>query len=250
MNKGKIQRTMGFPGGSVANNKPANAGDMGPIVLCIFPLFIASTYFLTVNIVIWSLLNRTYYHHHNSTKVFMVSFYLQCIISPYPSIAYLTCCSVTKSLWALCDPMDYSTHNFPVCHYLPEFSQTHVHGLVMPSSHLVLCCSLSSCPQFFPASGPLPMSQLFISGEQSIGTPASASVLTMNIQGEESDSSLLYWEPIEGARQRWFPEGFAFKAHSSEDTQAVTNCPCVPIQARWWQCCQRKVPHLPQRCSR
>ena len=31
MNKGKIQRTMGFPGGSVANNKPANAGDMGPI---------------------------------------------------------------------------------------------------------------------------------------------------------------------------------------------------------------------------
>ena len=36
------------------------------------------------------------------------------------------------------------------------------------------------------------MSQLFISGEQSIGTPALASVLPMNIQGEESDSSLLY----------------------------------------------------------
>ena len=100
--------------------------------------------------------------------------------------------SVAKSHWTLCDPMDCSTPGFPVLHYLPEFSQTHVHGLVMPSSHLVLCCSLSSCPQFFPASGPLPMSQLFISGEQSIGTPASASVLTMNIQGEESYSSLLY----------------------------------------------------------
>ena len=95
-----------------------------PIVLCIFPLFIASTYFLTVNTVIWSLLNRTYYHHHNSTKVFMVSFYLQCITLFYPSIAYLTC-SVAKS--CLCDRMDCSTHDFPVRHYLPEFSQTHVH---------------------------------------------------------------------------------------------------------------------------
>ena len=31
MNKGKIQRTMGFPGGSLAKNMPADAGDMGPI---------------------------------------------------------------------------------------------------------------------------------------------------------------------------------------------------------------------------
>ena len=39
----------------------------------------------------------------------------------------------------------------------------------------------SSCPQFFPASGSFPMSQLFASGSQSIG--ASASVLPVNIQG-------------------------------------------------------------------
>ena len=39
----------------------------------------------------------------------------------------------------------------------------------------------SSCPQSFPASGSLPMSQLFSSGGQGIG--ASASVLPMNIQG-------------------------------------------------------------------
>ena len=31
MNKGKIQRTMGFPGGSLAKNMPADAGDMSPI---------------------------------------------------------------------------------------------------------------------------------------------------------------------------------------------------------------------------
>ena len=41
----------------------------------------------------------------------------------------------------------------------------------------------SSCPQSFPASGSFPVSQLFISGGQSIGTSASTSVLPMNNQG-------------------------------------------------------------------
>ena len=40
----------------------------------------------------------------------------------------------------------------------------------------------SSHPQSFPASGSFPMSQLFASGDQSIGVSASASVLPMNIQ--------------------------------------------------------------------
>ena len=40
-----------------------------------------------------------------------------------------------------------------------------------------------SCPQSFPASESFPMSRLFTSGSQSIGTSASASVLPMNIQG-------------------------------------------------------------------
>ena len=40
----------------------------------------------------------------------------------------------------------------------------------------------SSCLQSFPASGSFPMSQLFTSGGQSIGTSDSASILPMNIQ--------------------------------------------------------------------
>ena len=47
----------------------------------------------------------------------------------------------------------------------------------------------SSCPQSFPASGSFQMSQLFASGGQSTGVPASASVLPMNIQ----DWSPLGW---------------------------------------------------------
>ena len=40
----------------------------------------------------------------------------------------------------------------------------------------------SSCPHSFPASWSFPMSRFFISGGQSIGASASASVLPMNIQ--------------------------------------------------------------------
>ena len=40
----------------------------------------------------------------------------------------------------------------------------------------------SSCPQSFPASGSLPMSQFFVSYGQSIGPSAATSVLPMNIQ--------------------------------------------------------------------
>ena len=41
----------------------------------------------------------------------------------------------------------------------------------------------SSCPPSFPASGSFPVSWLFASGGQSIGASASASVLSVNIQG-------------------------------------------------------------------
>ena len=35
-------------------------------------------------------------------------------------------CSVAKSCPTLCDPIDCSTPDFPVLHYLPEFAQIHV----------------------------------------------------------------------------------------------------------------------------
>ena len=52
------------------------------------------------------------------------------------------CYSVTKSCPTLCDPMDCSTPDSPVLHYLPQFSQTHVHWVSDASNHLILCSPL------------------------------------------------------------------------------------------------------------
>ena len=59
---------------------------------------------------------------------------------------------------------------------------------VMPSNHLVLCCPLLLLPLTFSSIRVFLMSQLFESGGQNIGTPTSASVFPMNIQG---------WFPLE-----------------------------------------------------
>ena len=55
--------------------------------------------------------------------------------------------------------------------------------LVMPSYHLILCHPLLLPLSIFPSIRVFSVSQLFASGSQSIGASASASVLTMNIQG-------------------------------------------------------------------
>ena len=68
------------------------------------------------------------------------------------SPTYEFCCSVPQSYPNLCDLMDCSTPGFPVHHHLPELAQTHVHWVVMPSSHLILCHPLVLLPSIFPSS--------------------------------------------------------------------------------------------------
>ena len=47
--------------------------------------------------------------------------------------------------------MNRSTPGLPVHHQLPEFTQTHVHQVMMPSSHLILCRPLLLLPQIPPS---------------------------------------------------------------------------------------------------
>ena len=94
----------------------------------------------------------------------------------------LICCSVTKSCPALCDSMDCSMPGFPVLHCLLEFVQIHVHGVsdaIQPTSTSAI--PFSFCLQSFRTSRSFPVSWLFVSGGQSIGASALASVLPMNI---------------------------------------------------------------------
>ena len=105
------------------------------------------------------------------------------IASVMPS-NHLQFSSVTQSCLTLCNLMNRSTPGLPVHHYLPEFTQTHIHqvGDAIQPSH-PLSFPFSFCPQSLPASGSFPMSQFFASGGQSIGVSASASFLPKESQG-------------------------------------------------------------------
>ena len=98
--------------------------------------------------------------------------------------------SVAQSCPTLCNPMDSSTPGLPVHHHVH-----HVQPNPCPLSwwcHPTISSSVipfSSCLQSFPASGSFQMSQLFASGDESIGVSASTSVLLMNTQ----DWSPLGW---------------------------------------------------------
>ena len=98
------------------------------------------------------------------------------------------CCSVAKLCPTLWDPMNCSTAaslSFTVSQSLLRLMSI---DLVMPFSHLILCCPLLLLLSIFPASGALPMSQLFAWDGQSLRASASASVLPISIQG---------WFPLE-----------------------------------------------------
>ena len=47
--------------------------------------------------------------------------------------------------------MNRSTPDLPVHHHLTEFTQTHIHRVGMPSSHLILCCPLFLLPPIPPS---------------------------------------------------------------------------------------------------
>ena len=72
----------------------------------------------------------------------------------------------------------------------------------------------SSCPQSLPASGSFPMTELFISGGQSIGALTSVSVLSMNIQGgfPLGSTGLIYCCPRDSQESSPTPQ---FKSISS-----------------------------------
>ena len=94
------------------------------------------------------------------------------------------CCSVAKSRLTICDFVDCNKPGFTVLYYLPEFAETHVYWVtdaIQTSYPLLPLPPLALIS--FTVSESFPMSQLFPSGDQSIGASVSASILSVNIQG-------------------------------------------------------------------
>ena len=89
------------------------------------------------------------------------------------------CSSVSKSCLILSDPKDCSMRGSSVLNYLPEFANS---GPLSQFKHLTLCHSLVLLLSVFPSIRFFPVSQLFASDGQSIGTSASTWVLPMNLQ--------------------------------------------------------------------
>ena len=69
-------------------------------------------------------------------------------IHPLSSVQFS---SVTQSCPTLCDPMNHSTPSLPVHHQLLEFTQTRIHRVHEPSSHLIVGRPLLLRPSILPS---------------------------------------------------------------------------------------------------
>ena len=104
------------------------------------------------------------------------NFHLQKIQYLFSSVQLLNCVRLFETPWTAAHQASLSITN--------SWSSLKLMSIesVMPSNYLTFCVPFCSRPQSFPASGSFQMSQLFISGGQSIGVSASTSVLPMNTQ--------------------------------------------------------------------
>ena len=94
--------------------------------------------------------------------IFVSHLYIQCFIEKKHSVQF-SCSVVSDSL----QPHGLQHARPPCPSPTPSLVKVMSTELVMPSNHLILCHSLSSCLQSFPSSGSFQMSQFFASGGQS-----------------------------------------------------------------------------------
>ena len=107
-----------------------------------FSFFLVSkSFFFTINIC-WISLNFSPIAFEKFLYFFVCAWsdfcYFLMLNQSFSSVQFS---SVTQSCLTLCDPMNHSTPGLPVCHQLPEFTQTHVHRV---SSAIQLSHPLSS----------------------------------------------------------------------------------------------------------
>ena len=123
-----------------------------PGILALFSSFVrwckTNVIFLISDRNLWAYCDITYKNASSFIKLSLFSYIqsqhlLENIYSfAFPIIeefTYVQFSSVAQSCLTLCDPMNRSTQGLPVHHQLPEFTQTHVHGVgdaIQPSHPL------------------------------------------------------------------------------------------------------------------
>ena len=81
-----------------------------------------------------------------------LDFFIPCFVNlKFRLKHFCYCCLLTKFCLTLWHHGQGSTRNFFVLHYFLEFAQTHVHWVVMPSNHLILCHPLLLPISIFPS---------------------------------------------------------------------------------------------------
>ena len=88
----------------------------------------------------------------------------------------------------------------------------------------------SSCPQSFPASASLQMSQLFASGGQSVGVSASTSVLPMNTQ----DWSPLGWTGWSSLKSKGLSRVFSNTTVQNISSSVLSLLYCPALTSLTW----------------
>ena len=88
--------------------------------------------------------------------------------------------SIPQSCPTLCDPTGCSTPDLSVLHHLQNLLMSI--ETVIPSNHVILCCSLLPLPSIFPNIRVFSNESSLLSGGQNIGASPSGSVLPVNIQ--------------------------------------------------------------------
>ena len=111
------------------------------------------------------------------------SFLMSWLFAQFSSVQSLSCVRLFVTPWTAALQAFLSITNSE------EFIQTHTLSRWCHPTISSFVVPFSSCPQSFPASGSFPMSQLFTSGGQSIGSSASTTVFPMNAQD---------WSPLGG----------------------------------------------------
>ena len=150
---------MGFPGGSVIKNLPANTGDAGS-----FPGLGRYPGGRNGNLLQYSCLGNPMDRGAYSLQ--------------FSSVQSLSRVQLLATPWTTARQPSLSITN-PRVHPNPCPLSQWCHPTI--SSSVV---PFSSCPQSFPVSGSFQMNQLFASSGRSIGVSASTSVLPMNTQDD------------------------------------------------------------------